>query len=232
MIESFYMHEVNAETYRPLYTKLQSIFSKFDGFREKKSGVYFIYNDKKELMYVGQSKNIASRLTTHIRGKYKLANRILIMEVNEYALDSIERFCINNLQPIDNIMVEEKCNMVTLEKYLQECDWSKETLLKLSNFNNSEWMLCLYPKTRQVTNSDFIPDMYGDVLKILDVDHINTLVDMVISHMSQEDVDKLSDTKKQKVKDSIEAQRKRDEREAYYLKHPEERPKLRWGKGK
>lgn len=51
-----------------------SIFKKFDKGTinkqaKEESGIYFLYNENKELMYIGKAKNLKSRLLEHLSGK-------------------------------------------------------------------------------------------------------------------------------------------------------------------
>lgn len=76
-------------------------------------GVYIIFKDN-VCVYVGQSSNIASRLATHLSGKYKNANEIFVF-VPEFEEDLIitEKYCIQKLQPTENLRVDfdEKINI-------------------------------------------------------------------------------------------------------------------------
>ena len=57
-----------------MFFDLKWMFQKSNGLI-KTIGVYTIYNDD-ICVYVGQSKNIASRLATHLSGRYKKATKI------------------------------------------------------------------------------------------------------------------------------------------------------------
>ena len=69
-------------------------------------GVYIIFKNN-VCVYVGQSSNVANRLATHLSGKYKNANEIFVF-VPEYEEDLIitEKYCIQKLQPIENLRVD------------------------------------------------------------------------------------------------------------------------------
>lgn len=68
-------------------------------------GVYAIY--KSDIcLYVGQSSNIASRLATHLFGKYQDSDKIFIFEqTDDEDLILNEKYCIQKLKPIENVMV-------------------------------------------------------------------------------------------------------------------------------
>ena len=85
----------------------------------KISGVYAIFKDDK-CYYVGQSKNLPSRLATHIKGKYSFADKIIVFttlsngfadfnsldsESQKLILENNETRLIQFLKPIDNIIV-------------------------------------------------------------------------------------------------------------------------------
>lgn len=91
---------------KKLYYQIDQEFKKSD-YEEKISGVYAIYNND-ICLYVGQSKNIASRLATHLCGKYKLCSHILVFPTieAEQELISLEKFTMCELKPIDNILVD------------------------------------------------------------------------------------------------------------------------------
>lgn len=162
MIEYFYDKQIDSNDYKSLYLAISKSFKKLDNdIQDKISGIYLIYNDNRELMYIGQSKNIASRLTTHIRGKYRNAYKISVINLDYMEssyLDSIERFLINKLKPIDNIMVDEKYN----ENHLLDliCIDDIESL----NINNIELIInisfYIYPKNKFIVKSDFKSSLF------------------------------------------------------------------------
>lgn len=88
----------------------------------KLPGVYAIFKQD-TCFYVGQSKNVASRLATHITGKYKKADKIIIFppageecgclefydlttENQSHILRLNESILIDRLKPIENILTE------------------------------------------------------------------------------------------------------------------------------
>lgn len=104
-----------------LYFKLNSAFSleTIDGLNEKIKGVYAIYKDN-ICLYVGQSKNIASRIATHLRGKYQEATSIYIWDVRNIGfsnfmersaesqksiLNNCEQSLMVKLKPIENLLI-------------------------------------------------------------------------------------------------------------------------------
>lgn len=77
---------------------------------KEKGGVYFLYNVDDELIYVGKSKNLYSRINQHITGHGKSINfshliyRIdVVFESDELYRELYETYAINTLKPIYNI---------------------------------------------------------------------------------------------------------------------------------
>lgn len=86
----------------------------------KMSGLYLIIKDKYPV-YAGQSKNIASRLATHLRGKYQECDYIVIFPVtingfpdfydrDESSQNDIllanEKLLMSTFKPTENIMID------------------------------------------------------------------------------------------------------------------------------
>ncbi len=68
-------------------------------------GIYVIFKND-VCVYVGQSSNVASRLATHLSGKYSNATKIFIFEqTNDEDLIINEKYCIQKFKPIENILV-------------------------------------------------------------------------------------------------------------------------------
>ena len=161
MVKYFYKHQVESLDYKALYNKFCNIF--YDITSSKKLiGLYFIYNDKNELMYVGQSKNIASRLTTHIRKKYKYAKRIDVMSFDdneENMLTDAERYYITKLQPIDNILVDELHNTIEVEEYIMR-EFGVDSVEDIHLVTPT---LTVMPLSRVVFNDEFELDVYENM---------------------------------------------------------------------
>ena len=146
------------ESFNGLYSQLKSRISAFEGFGngKKVSGIYYIFNDNDELMYIGQSKNIASRITTHLLGKYKHCNKIIIEQVDVCELNDVERFLIDVLKPIDNIMVGEEYN-------IEKTEWSEKFIDIHGKYNFSGVLddiknsprTKIFPKIGVVLSPDF-----------------------------------------------------------------------------
>jgi hypothetical protein len=70
------------------------------------SGVYFLCQGE-EVVYVGQSKNVGGRITSHI--DTKSFDSVLIIPVPEENLRSVETYWIERLKPVLNRSLEERC---------------------------------------------------------------------------------------------------------------------------
>ncbi len=100
-----------SEDQKELYFDLDWFFKKCT--QEKTAGIYSIYK-KNICLYVGQSKNIPSRIATHLSGKYKTVDKIIIYTDSDYTgsedsdivLLETEKYLINKLEPIENVLVD------------------------------------------------------------------------------------------------------------------------------
>lgn len=106
---------------KELFYKINNLINLENETYEKElSGVYAIYKND-ICLYVGQSKNLASRISTHISGKYKECDFIYLFDVRKLGyddffsleederkliLDNCEKYLISILQPIENIIAD------------------------------------------------------------------------------------------------------------------------------
>ena len=104
---------------------------------DKISGVYAIYKSD-VCLYVGQSSNIPSRLATHLCGRYSDADKIFIFEnANDEDLILNEKYIIQKLKPIDNILVDydEDIEIDSLFCFLQDLKNNEDiNILEYYNF--------------------------------------------------------------------------------------------------
>lgn len=134
---------------KELYFQLDYEFKKTE-YEEKLSGIYAIFKDD-ICLYVGQSKNMSSRIATHLSGKYKDSSRILIFPTidNQDDLVALEKYTMQLFQPIENILIDfsESINKEDFAEgsivyELDRCDCFNEefNILRASEFtiiNNS-----------------------------------------------------------------------------------------------
>ena len=90
---------------KDLYFVLNKYFT-LEQDETKYSGIYALF--KNDLcLYVGQSSNIASRLATHLSGKYKNIDRIFIFDGHsKNNLDESEEYAIQFFKPIENVLAD------------------------------------------------------------------------------------------------------------------------------
>lgn len=113
-------HFDKPEESKLLYFKLSSSFQIIEdkcSSTYKFAGLYAIYKND-TCYYVGQSKNLASRLSQHLTGKYSDVDKILIFspwlkganfydqtkEVQKALLDQNEMILMQMLKPIENLI--------------------------------------------------------------------------------------------------------------------------------
>ena len=105
-----------------LYFKLNNSFN-MEIIKEenlKLAGIYAIFKDG-ICLYVGQSKNLASRIATHLKGKYENADYVCVWNIEHigfsnfyyedtinqsHILDNAEKFIMKELKPIENILID------------------------------------------------------------------------------------------------------------------------------
>lgn len=116
------IHNYEELEQKALYFKLNNAFNMNYATEEniKIVGIYAIYSNN-TCLYVGQSKNIASRIATHLRGKYQNSTDIYIWDIEELGfydfkkrsqksreqiLNNAEKYIMSILKPIDNIDID------------------------------------------------------------------------------------------------------------------------------
>lgn len=116
------IHEWQEFNQKVLYFKLNNTFNlQIDSeLNHKIFGIYAIFKDN-ICLYVGQSSNLASRVATHLKGKYNSATDIFIWNVENIGfsdfksrnkesqksiLDNCEKYVMSKLKPIENITID------------------------------------------------------------------------------------------------------------------------------
>lgn len=116
------IHDWKEFEQKVLYYKLNNSFNMnlISELNYKIAGVYAIYKDD-ICLYVGQSRNLASRIATHLRGKYENCTNIyvwdiqeigfkqfrgLIKDIQEQVLIRTEKFFMSKLKPIENLDID------------------------------------------------------------------------------------------------------------------------------
>lgn len=132
----FYCFRKNI-TQKELFFQINHILN--NGRDEKGiKGIYIIFKND-ICVYVGQSSNVASRLATHLSGKYSNATKIFIFEqTNDEDLIINEKYCIQKFKPIENILVNYDEKIDTNELFELFHDFEKgayENILDYYDFS-------------------------------------------------------------------------------------------------
>lgn len=121
------IHNQTEMTQKVLYFKLNNSFNMeiLEENNKKIAGIYAIFKDN-ICLYVGQSKNIASRLATHLKGKYQNFDYIYVWNIENIGfsdfnkrlqqsrisiLDNCEKHIMKLLKPIENIIIDMDFNI-------------------------------------------------------------------------------------------------------------------------
>jgi hypothetical protein len=109
------------DSQKDLYFQIKSELSYNNRDYGIKDGWYAIFKEN-ICLYVGQSKNLSSRIATHLNGKYSNCDTILIyLNIAEHEdLDLTEQFLMNILKPTENLLVDFTKN-ISIEE-IAECD--------------------------------------------------------------------------------------------------------------
>lgn len=73
------------------------------------SGIYFLCKGQ-ELVYIGQSSDIVSRVRIHLRENKKEFDRVLFIAVQESMLHEVESRLINEYRPKFNVKMKNLCS--------------------------------------------------------------------------------------------------------------------------
>jgi len=148
------LHNYNELEQKVLYYKLNSIFNLENEDVEKFAGIYAIFKDN-VCLYVGQSFNLASRLATHLRGKYQEADYIYIWDIQQFTdsdlqklkkdkqkhfLDECEKLVMSALKPIENIDID--------------MDYVSEVEVKNTNLEQMKFSIKITDEAISITNGN------------------------------------------------------------------------------
>lgn len=130
---------------KELYFSLDNLFA-LDYGKRKIRGIYVIFKDA-ICMYVGQSGNVASRLATHLSGKYENADKLLIFEDSGEVenLTPSEKYAIQLFKPIENILADYSEKISVNDLIDRFFDYEKSGRLFYSYeimINSSQVFLC------------------------------------------------------------------------------------------
>lgn len=169
---------------KELFFQIKSELKKSDN-EDKICGVYAIFKDN-ICLYVGQSKNISSRIATHLCGKYAECDKVLIyksLEDVEFDLIPTEKFAMSILKPIENVLIDftEDIKIENLAEcgILYEIDNPNTTTPNLEECYD---IIIINDKFDIFIGEDANVDLYSNdnVLKLLN-DEINRIIDFKAS---------------------------------------------------
>jgi len=87
-------------------------------------GIYFLVHNG-EIVYIGQSRNIAQRIWGHEGEKRKTWDRVFFLRVPDYDLDAIEGTLLRCLKPSGNARTVHGNVCVALGSRAHDADWRR-----------------------------------------------------------------------------------------------------------
>lgn len=176
------LHNYQELDQKVLFFKLKTSLNldSIDGVDRKVAGVYAIYKDDL-CLYVGQSTNIASRLATHIKGKYQEFTKIYVLDIENIGwcdfkdrnkktqdniLLSVEKYVMSILNPIENINIDH--DYKTSEEMTPDAEVRKDYIQYDFILHKGIDYSC---DTLVIQNQDGVFDYFKELIRI-DVDHL------------------------------------------------------------
>lgn len=173
-----------------LYFKLNNVLNlqEHNELNRKIAGVYAIFKDD-ICLYVGQSINLASRIATHLKGKYETSTELYLWNVENIGfsdfyerskdsqniiLDNCEKYLMSKLKPIENLLID--MNFTLDENKTPEIDLNNYSCFSLKIDENyltvvesdsiSESISKMYEKI-EVEFKGYSPEQYDDIYDLL-----------------------------------------------------------------
>jgi len=173
-----------------LYFKLNNVLNlqEHSELNRKIAGVYAIFKDD-ICLYVGQSINLASRIATHLKGKYETSTELYLWNVENIGfsdfyerskdsqkiiLDNCEKYLMSKLKPIENLLID--MNFTLDENKTPEIDLNNYSCFSLKIDENyltvvesdsiSESISKMYEKI-EVEFKGYSPEQYDDIYDLL-----------------------------------------------------------------
>lgn len=133
----------------------------------KKSGIYFLFNDKEEIVYIGKSGNVYTRILEHIVGEEKDFKRFNFVEIkNETLYEILEVLLISITIPKYNKLIVNNYKewLFTLPTIARTVPLGNLESLS-NNFSVSEISkaildLAINSKSIEIEIKDDIPDIF------------------------------------------------------------------------
>lgn len=147
---------------KELFYKLSNAFSLASDAQKKLEGLYAIFREN-QCYYVGYSQNMASRLATHIRGKYSSFTHIYIFtpELFDGFMDFYERSAESRKEILMNNEKELMASLKPIENLAIDMDFSLDYSMSLGfadAFNRHEFGKVGYYKNQvELIKSEFSP---------------------------------------------------------------------------
>lgn len=173
-----------------LYFKLNNVLNlqEHNELNRKIAGVYAIFKDD-ICLYVGQSINMASRIATHLKGKYETSTELYLWNVENIGfsdfyerskdsqkiiLDNCEKYLMSKLKPIENLLIdmnftldENKTPEVYLDHYSCFSLKIDENYLTIVEGDSmSESISEMYEKI-ELEFKGYSPEQYDDIHDLL-----------------------------------------------------------------
>lgn len=150
---------------KELFFKLKTSLCMNDNYESKIEGLYVIFKDD-VCLYVGQSKNIASRLATHLSGAYNTADKILVyIDYEEnYDLTESEKWLIQYFKPIENKLIDYSEKIDIHKIFAMFYNYEKEAPLSIEN--NWEFRIDVGKHELLITHAELLPCLYSNDLAL------------------------------------------------------------------
>lgn len=186
------IHDWKEFEQKVLYFKLNNSLNMNLGSTKdyKVVGIYAIYKDDL-CLYVGQSKNLASRIATHLKGKYENATNIYMWdiekigfadfrsytkEIQEQIIIRCEKYLMTVLKPIENLDIDMS--------YIIYNDDEKPNI-KL----NSSSCYTIQNDEFDLKITDSYPHLYEELCLRIDWLHFHKKIDDSLHALLREEID-------------------------------------------
>lgn len=199
------IHEWQTFEQKTLYFKLNNSFNMNiqECENHKIAGIYAIYKED-VCLYVGQSKNMASRIATHLKGKYKSATDIFIWRVEDIGfpdfigknidaqneiLNNCENWLMSKLKPIENLIID--MDFTLKENQIPYIEFDKKSSITMSIKKYSLIILDCYSSVVEdifciidmINYEHIINDAQSETLKyFIEQDYVSYIYDKGVCH--------------------------------------------------
>lgn len=142
----------------------------------KIAGIYAIYRDDL-CLYVGQSKNLASRLATHLKGKYENCTNIYVWNIEEIGFSEFRTY-IKDIQ--EQIIIRCEKYLMSILKPIENLDIDMSFHLKDGfkpsfNFSSSS-CYTIQNDCSDLKITDSYPHLYEELIISIDYFHSQEII--------------------------------------------------------